>query len=88
MKFTGKRINNIYMIDLDDPILDSLCLTVSKEDSTWLWHRRLGHASYNVMHKFGKFNMVRDLPDISLKRTINFVSLIHRKSKLENLITL
>ena len=36
VKFTGKGVNNMYMIDLDDPVHDNLCLTASKENLAWL----------------------------------------------------
>ena len=72
VKFTRKRINNMYMIDLDDPTLDNLCLTTNKKDFAWLWHRRLGHASYNVLHKLVKYDMVRGLPKISFKKNNKF----------------
>ena len=55
VKFTEKRVNNMYMIDLDDLVHESLCLTIKKDNLAWLWHRRLGHASYNVLHKLEKF---------------------------------
>ena len=58
----------MYMVDLDDPTHDNLCLTNNKKDLTWLWHRRLGHASYNMLHKLVKFDMVRGLPEISFKK--------------------
>ena len=32
VKFIGKRVNNMYMIDLDDPVHENLCLTTNKED--------------------------------------------------------
>ena len=32
VKFTEKRVNNIYMIDLDDHVHDNLCLTASKDN--------------------------------------------------------
>ena len=62
----------MYIIDLDDPTLDTLCLTANKEDSAWLWHRRLGHASYNVLHKLVKYDMVRGLPEILFKKNNKF----------------
>ena len=34
IKFTRKRVNNIYMIDLDDPVHDNLCLTIRKDNLT------------------------------------------------------
>ena len=44
VKFIGKRVNNMYMIDLDDPVHENLYLTANKDNLAWLWHRRLGHA--------------------------------------------
>ena len=55
VKFTGKRVNNMYMIDLDDLVHENLYLTANKDNLTQLWHRRLGHASYNVFHKLVKY---------------------------------
>ena len=67
VKFTRKRVNNMYMINLDEPAHENLCFTANKEDLAWLWHRRLGHASYNILHKLEKFQMVRRLLEILFK---------------------
>ena len=67
VKFTGKRANNMYMINLDDHVHENQCFTANKEDLAWLWHCRLRHASYNVLHKLEKFQMVRGLPEILFK---------------------
>ena len=32
IKFTEKRVNNMYMIDLDDPVHDNLCLAARKDN--------------------------------------------------------
>ena len=45
----------MYMINLDEPIYENLCFTVNKEDLAWLWHCRLGHASYNAFYKLANF---------------------------------
>ena len=58
----------MYMIDLDDPVHENLCLTANKDNLAWLWHRRLGRASYNVLHKLVKHEMVKGLPEISFKK--------------------
>ena len=55
VKFTGKRVNNMYMINPDEPAHENLYLIANKKDLAWLWHRRLGHASYNVLRKLKKF---------------------------------
>ena len=36
IKFTSKSVNNMYMVDLDDPAHDNLCLTANKEELAWL----------------------------------------------------
>ena len=36
VKFTRKRVNNMYMIDLDDPVHENLCLTANKDNLVWL----------------------------------------------------
>ena len=72
VKFTEKRVNNMYMIDLDDPVHENLYLTANKDNLAWLWHRRLGHASYNVLHKLVKHKMVKGLPEISFKKNQMF----------------
>ena len=40
---TGFRDNNVYIIDMLNLDCSTKCLNVFDETS-WLWHRRLGHA--------------------------------------------
>ena len=56
------------MIDLDDLVHENLCLTVKKDNLAWLWHRKIGHASYNVFHNLVKYEIVKGLPEISFKK--------------------
>ena len=74
----------MYMIDLDYPVHDNLCLTAKKDNLAWLWHRRLGHASYNVLHKLVKYEMVKGLPKFFLRKIKYFVNLVIKENKLEN----
>ena len=58
IKLIGKRINNIYMIDLEDkPYIDSKCL-VSVNDDFWIWHKRFTHASMHLIDKLSKNDFV------------------------------
>ena len=51
MKLEGKRVNNIYMIDIDNlPNIDACCL-LSKSDEDWLWHKRIAHIHINHLNK-------------------------------------
>ena len=52
IKLVGKRINSIYMIDLDSKItLDASCL-ISLNEDTWIWHKRLAHASMDLIGNY------------------------------------
>jgi len=48
----GKRVNNIYLLDLHHASFSIHCLLI-KEDDTWLWHRRLCHKH---MQHFNRLN--------------------------------
>eukprot|EP00253_Pinus_taeda_P012468 PITA_12468 len=53
--------NNLYILKGGQ---QQFCLR--KNDEHWLWHRRLGHLSFPQIRKACKFQVVRDLPDISI----------------------
>ena len=51
VKFVGHRVDNIYMISLDDiSSSDAKCL-MSKENDSWLWHRRIAHIHMDHLNK-------------------------------------
>ena len=61
--FVAFRNENVLTIKLDDVSSnDMICLTAINENS-WLWHRRLGHASMNLLSNFSKLELVRGLPN-------------------------
>ena len=62
IKLIGKRINNIYMIDLEDKTcINSKCLITVNNDSR-IWHKRFAHASMNLIDKLSKNDLVIRLP--------------------------
>ncbi|XP_070013930.1 uncharacterized protein [Nicotiana sylvestris] len=63
----GKRVNNIYIVDLSTLSENELtCLSVLDSD-TLLWHKRLGHASLNQINKLVSKDLVIGLPNIKSK---------------------
>ena len=72
IKFTGLRHGNIYMVDLDDLAMESGQCLVAKEakasETSWLWHRRLGHASMQLISKLSKKNLVKELPKLTFEK--------------------
>ena len=51
----GKKVNNIYLIDLHHASFNIHCL-ITKEDDTWLWHMRFCHKH---MQHFNWLNRVK-----------------------------
>ena len=64
--FKGTALNNIYTIDLSVPN-NLKCFVVSNE-TCWLWHRRLGHASMYLISKLVRLNLVRGIPRIKFEK--------------------
>ena len=40
----------------------------NKNTMTWQWHRKLGHASFSVLNRLVKFDLVDDLPKIKFSQ--------------------
>jgi hypothetical protein len=64
---TGKLVvvapitsSNVYNLNIDEE--DRCCL--SQVDKIWLWHKRLGHLSFDGLIKANEKEAVRDLPKI------------------------
>ena len=72
VKLIGHRHGNIYMVDLDDlPMKDGQCLVATSSkciETSWLWHRRLGHASMYLISKLIRKDLVRDLPKLNFEK--------------------
>jgi len=72
VKFIGKRHGNIYLVDLDNLSLpNGECLVAMNStinETSWLWHCRLSHASIYLLSKLCKKDLVRDLPKLSFKK--------------------
>ena len=65
--FVENRCVNVYTIDIDCASIDNKGFSALHDDG-WLWHRRLGHASKNLISKILKNELVKDLPKISFQK--------------------
>ena len=59
----GNRDGNVYTINVENASHENLCFSTLHENS-WLWHRRLGHASMDLISKISKKELVKGLPKI------------------------
>ena len=59
----------MYVIYIDDiNIHNESCLCVNVVNDSWLWHRRLGHASIKILSKLVKNDLVIGLPKLNLDK--------------------
>ncbi|KAG8639484.1 hypothetical protein MANES_14G146816v8 [Manihot esculenta] len=66
--FVGERVENIYLIDLQAMTnLDMKCF-VSISNNSWIWHRRLSHASMDLLKNLSKYELVDGLPKIKYEK--------------------
>ncbi|KAJ0080961.1 hypothetical protein Patl1_12252 [Pistacia atlantica] len=67
--FIGHKNSNVYIVDLCDIASKTFVFYPQKmKIYSWLWHRRLGHASINVIAKLSKRDLVHGLPKLALKK--------------------
>ena len=64
--FTGRRVNNIYLLDIMNGCSENECF-LSKSDESWLWHRRLTHIHTNHLNKLKSKDLVSGLPNIKFQ---------------------
>ena len=49
--FKGIRVNNIYMLNLNDVSLTNVKCLVTVSKDLWLWHRRLAYVNFDFLNK-------------------------------------
>ena len=62
----GKRINNVYLLDISSPT--SIGCLLSKHDESWLWHRRIAHIHMNHLNKLISKDLVIGLPKFKFEK--------------------
>ena len=65
--FVGQREGNMYVVNMKDLSSRNVCLMANNDDS-WLWHRRLGHASMHILDKVSKNDLVVGLPKLKYEK--------------------
>jgi len=73
--FTGKRVNNIYLLDIMETDSSNECL-LSRSDESWLWHRRLAHICTNHLNKLKSKDLVSGFPNIKFQDNTGSVMLV------------
>ncbi|KAK2354182.1 gag-protease polyprotein [Trifolium repens] len=62
------RHGNVYMLDLDDNCLSGAKCLITKNDESWLWHRRMAHLNFDLLNKLASKDLVIGLPKIRFSK--------------------
>jgi len=66
--FKGLRVNNVYVLDLDDVSSSGAKCLMAKNEDSWLWHRRLSHVHFDLLNKIVSKDLVVELPKIKFEK--------------------
>ena len=64
----GKRIGNIYMLNVKHASFHELSYLVSKIDDSWLWHRRDAHINMHHLNHLVRKVLVIGLPKLKYEK--------------------
>jgi len=62
----GKRVNNVYLLDISHP--SSLGCLLTKHEESWLWHRRIAHIHMLHLNKLISKDLVVGLPKFKFEK--------------------
>ncbi|GJR00338.1 retrovirus-related pol polyprotein from transposon TNT 1-94 [Tanacetum coccineum] len=86
----GIRNNGLYIMKMGNLPKDSLCLTLIDDTST-LWHRRLGHTNMQLIQSLSSKELVRNLPKLKFKShfcdACNIGKQVHASHKAKNMVS-
>ena len=66
--FEGYRRRNVYKINLDDFKSSNKVCLYSSNNNSWLWHRKLRHASMDTISKLLRKDLVKGLSKLDFLR--------------------
>ncbi|GJU40016.1 retrovirus-related pol polyprotein from transposon TNT 1-94 [Tanacetum coccineum] len=86
----GIRKNSLDIMKMGNSPKDSLCLT-SIDDTSTLWHRRLGHANMRLIQSLSSKEVVRYLPKLKFENhfcdACNIGKRVHASHKAKNMVS-
>jgi len=63
----GKRLNNVHMLNVSCITSNMNCL-LTRNDESWLWHRRLAHIHMHHLNRIASKELVVGLPKLKFER--------------------
>ena len=81
----GKRVNNVYMLNVSC-ITSSMNYLLTRNDETWLWHRRLAYIHMHNLNRLASKELVIGLPKLKFERDTDCVRHVKRVNRPKTLL--
>jgi len=86
----GKRINNVYLLDISNST--SIGCLLTKHEESWLWHRRIAYIHMYHLNKLISNDLVIGLPKLKFEKdhvceACQKVKQTKRSFKLKNIVS-
>nr|GEU96196.1 retrovirus-related Pol polyprotein from transposon TNT 1-94 [Tanacetum cinerariifolium] len=86
----GIRKNGLYIMKMGNSPKDSICMKLIDDTST-LWHRRLGHANMRLIQSLSSKDLVRNLPKLEFEShfcdACNIGKQVHASHRAKNMVS-
>ena len=66
--FSGKRVENVYVVDLNEIDNKDIKCLISISHNTWTWYRRLEYANFKLLNNLCKYELVIGLPKLEFTK--------------------
>ena len=64
------RIGKVFRADFSIAQSSHVCLLIRLSSDLWLWHRRLGHMSFDLLCRLSGLGLIRGLPELKFEKNL------------------
>ena len=83
--FIGQRVENVYVLTIDDVAPTNETCLIAMNDNGWLRHRRLGYAYINLISKLAQKDLIIGIPKV-IWEEIGYVDHVKKGNKLKYIL--
>ena len=64
------RVGRVFGADFSESSGSSRCLLAQPSSELWMWHRRLGHMSFDLLTRLSALGLIRGLPKLKFEKNL------------------
>ena len=64
------QVGRVFGVDFSESSSSSRCLLAQPSSELWMWHRRLGHMSFDLLTRLSALGLIRGLPKLKFEKNL------------------